>query len=167
MTDTISINVKNIIETQRAIRKFSARLSDKVTRLALRAGANFMLKQVRSDTPVKSGRLKRATIVTNNRDHRPNKDGKLGVKLVIKPGKTRADKKGAYYGQFIERGFRPGRPKKGKPQGTRRGDPGPTYVKGKKMIEKNYHRNKRKSAQLIVDAMERAGRQIVNEIKRR
>lgn len=167
MTGTISINVKNIIETQRAIRKFSTRLSDKVTRLALRAGANFMLKQVRNDTPVKSGRLKRAIIVTNNRDHRPNKDGKLGVKLVIKPGKTRADKKGAYYGQWIEHGFRPGRPKKGRTQGTRRGDPGPTLVRGKKMIEKNYHRNKRKSAQLIVEAMERAGNQISPEIRRR
>jgi len=167
MTDTVSIDVRNILETQRAIRQFSARLSDKVTRLALRAGANFMLKQVRNDTPVKSGRLKRATIVTNNRDLRSNRDGKLGVKLVIKPGKTRADKKGAYYGQWIEHGFRPGRPKKGKTQGTRRGDPGPTLVKGKKMIVKNYHRNKRKSAQLIVDTIERAGNQIVRELRNR
>ncbi len=100
--------IKGIAEVKRALYVYNAKLGERVTRVALRQGANLMLKQVRAAAPVKTGRLKRAIKIKNSKINRINKNGKVGLFLTISPGKSRKDLKGAWYGQFIEHGYNTG-----------------------------------------------------------
>jgi hypothetical protein len=108
MTDGVEIDIRGLAETQRSIYEFSEKLGDRVTLLALRAGANYMLKQVRAAEPVKTGRMKRATVVQTSKINRRRRNGKVGVYITIKKGRSRDDSKGAYYANWVENGFNRG-----------------------------------------------------------
>ncbi|UOA08324.1 HK97-gp10 family putative phage morphogenesis protein [Methylobacter sp. S3L5C] len=103
MTD-FSVRIRGIAEIQRALFQFNKRLGERVTRLAMRKGANYMLKAVRSAAPVKSGRMKKAIKVRDSKIHTIRRNGNVGVYLKIKPGKKRDDTSGAWYGKFVENG---------------------------------------------------------------
>ena len=124
MTDQ-TLQIRGIAELQRALYEYNKRLGDRVTIMAVRLGANYMLKQVRANTPVspngsmigkkggpwvrgKPGRLKRAIKVKASRINRRVNNGKVGVFITIDPGKSRQDPKGAWYGKFVEAGFNHG-----------------------------------------------------------
>lgn len=148
MTD--GIDIRGIAETQRAIYRFSERLGDRVTLLALRAGANYMLKKVREATPVKTGRLKRAVVVKNSRINQRRRNGKVGVYLTVRKGKRRDDTKGAYYGKFVEAGFKKG----------------PVQIAGRKFVTATFNVNKQQSLDIIVQAIEAGGQRLAREINR-
>ncbi|MGZ5000620.1 MAG: HK97-gp10 family putative phage morphogenesis protein [Methylomonas sp.] len=106
--DDFSIKIRGISEIQKALFQFNAKLAERVTRLALRKGANYMLKEIRNATPVKTGRLKRAIKVKNSRINTIRNNGSVGVYITVSPGKSRNDPKGAWYGKFVETGYNRG-----------------------------------------------------------
>jgi HK97 gp10 family phage protein len=108
MTANFSLRIQGIAEIQRALFHFNARLGERVTRLAMRKGANYMLKQARLAAPVKSGRLKKAIKVKNSKINTIRKNGNVGVYLTVSSGKNRRDTKGAWYGKFVENGYNTG-----------------------------------------------------------
>jgi len=82
--NSFSIRIQGIAEIQRALFQFNARLGERINRLAVRKGANYMLKEIRNAAPVSAhgsqekdntgrgmythfppGRLKRAIKVKN------------------------------------------------------------------------------------------------------
>jgi hypothetical protein len=166
-----AVRVTGIRETQRALKKFSVKLADRVLLLSLRSGANLMLKQVRTEIKAhatKSGRMLRATGVAKSRINTVRKNGKLGLYVRVKKGKSRKDMKGAYYAGWIEKGFRPGRSRKGVPLvGSKRAYEGPTEVPGKHIFKKTYQANKEATAHLVMDLIEQGGIKLLNEIKGR
>lgn len=128
ITDTsYSIRIQGIAEIQRALFQFNAQLGERVNRLAVRKGANYMLKEIRNAAPVSAkgsqekdntgrgvythfppGRLKRAIKVKNSKINQIRKNGNVGVFITISPGKKRNDPKGAWYGKFVEVGYNTG-----------------------------------------------------------
>lgn len=150
MSDSVEIDIRGLAETQRAIYQFSERLGDRVTLLALRAGANFLLKKVREAEPVKTGRLKRATVVLNSRINRRRRNGKVGVYVTAKKGKRRNDPKGAFYAGFIENGFKRGE----------------TIIAGRKFVKATFEANKQQALDIVLQAIEEGGRRLVQEINR-
>ena len=83
-------------------------LAERIQRLALRQGANYMLKAVRQAAPKKTGRLRKAIKIRNSKINRLQKNGNVGVFLTVYPGKSRKDQAGAWYGKFVEVGYRRG-----------------------------------------------------------
>lgn len=154
MTDTVDLKINGVDETIKSLYAFSDKLGDRVTRLALRSGANFMLKPIRAAAPKKTGRLRRAIKVKNSRKFRPRLNGKIGVYITISKGKNRRDPKGAYYGAFQEKGWQ----FKG-PSGRK--------VAGKKFVENGFNQYKRQSLELIIRNIETGGQRLAREIKSR
>ena len=127
MADDFSIRIRGIAEIQRALFQFNARLGERINRLAIRKGANYMLKEIRNAAPVSAhgsrekdntgrghymqyppGRLKRSIKVKNSKINQIRKNGTVGVFITISPGKKRNDPKGAWYGKFVEVGYNRG-----------------------------------------------------------
>ena len=125
--DAFEIRIRGIAEIQRALFQFNARLGERVNRLAIRKGANYMLKEIRNAAPVSArgsqekdntgrgmythfppGRLKRAIKVKNSKINQIRKNGSVGVFITVSPGKKRNDPKGAWYGKFVEVGYNTG-----------------------------------------------------------
>ena len=151
MVDSVEIDIRGLAETQRALYQFSERLGDRVTLLALRTGANYMLKKVREAEPVKTGRLKRATVVKNSRINQRRRNGKVGVYITVKPGKKRTDLKGAWYGKFVEVGYKRGS----------------TLVAGRHFVKSTFQNNKQSALDLTLRAIEEGGRRLIQEITHR
>lgn len=150
MADNVEINIHGLAETQRALYQFNERLGDRVTLLALRTGANYLLRKVRDAEPVKTGRLKRATVVLGSRINRRRRNGKVGVYITVKAGRKRNDQKGAWYGRFVENGYKKGA----------------TIVPGRKFVKSTFEANRQSALELILTAIEQGGQQLVSEISR-
>lgn len=147
------INISGIAETTRALYQFNERLGDKVTLLALRLGGNFMLKNIRNATPVgKTGRLKRATVLSKSKLNIRRRNGKVGLYIVIKRGKKRNDPKGAYYRHMVLGGHK-----------TRSG----TDVPAQNYVKRTFDQYKDQSRSIILQAIDDGGRQIVRAINGR
>jgi len=144
MTDEV-ISISGVKETQAKLYGFSNKLGDRITMLALRSGANYMLRRVRAAAPKDSGRLRKAIVVKTSKIHKPRKDGKVGVYLAIRKGR-----KGAFYGRFQELGWSP----KGKS----------SSVKGQYFIRNTYNTTKRQSLRLIVRNIETAGLRLAKNL---
>jgi len=140
MAEEVEIDIRGIAETQQAIYQFSEKLGDRVTLLALRAGANFMLKKIRAAAPVRTGRLRKAIKVSTSKINRRRRNGKVGVFLRINPGKSRDDLRGAYYGKFVEN--------------------------RKHFVRDTFNQNKDESLDIILAALEQGGQRISQELNR-
>ena len=165
MSIDAQIDIRGVKDVIRRLYQFSDRLGDRVTLLALRSGANFMLKKVRQAAPIKTGRLRKAIRVSTSKIHTRRRDGIVGVYITIKKGKKRDDPKGAYYGLFVERGYVAG--KQGKTLASRierRRIFAHRKVQGKKFIENTFHANKIPAAELVIANIERAGDQLANQM---
>lgn len=160
-----TLQIRGIAELQRALYEYNKRLGDRVTGMAVRLGANYMLKQVRANTPVspngsmigkkggpwvrgKPGRLKAAVKVKASRINRRAKNGVVGVYLTVNPGKKRDDTKGAWYGKFVEVGH------------TYRG----RTTTGRHFVLSTFNSTKQQSAEIIINASELALRQVAAEL---
>jgi HK97 gp10 family phage protein len=148
----VEVNISGIAETARALYEFNERLGDKVTLLALRLGGNFMLKNIRNAEPKRTGRLKRATVLSKSKLNVRRRNGKVGLYVVVKRGKKRDDPKGAFYGKFVEHGHK-----------SRNG----SQVPAQKFIKNTFEQNKDRSRSIILQAIEDGGRQIVRSINSR
>lgn len=193
MADEFAINIRGAADVTRALYQFSERLGDRVTLLALRSGANFMLKQIRAAAPVKTGRLRRAITVRGSRIHTRRRDGIVGVYISIRSGKNRKDQKGAYYGRFVENGYNRGSKEVNVREAISLGDisldhvrernlmiranrrngqrtariqhrHGGTHVPGRHFVSSTFNSSKTSAAKLIIDNIEQAGRQLANQI---
>lgn len=143
------LRIQGIAQLQRALFEYNKKLGGRVTTIALRHGANFMLKKIRDATPIKTGRLKKSIRLKNSRINRIANNGKIGVYIAINPGKNRSDTKGAWYGKFVEIGRR-----------TQNG----SSVPGKHMVKNTFDANKQQAAELIVSASELAVRRIAQQL---
>lgn len=148
MADGI-VDIKGIKETQQQLEKFSVKLADRIILLALRSGANFMLKQIRQAQPKRTGRLRRATVVKTSRINRRRRNGRVGVYITIKAGKKRNDPKGAYYGRFVEGGYKRGSKK----------------VAGKFFVRNTFNTTKKQSLELVIKNIESAGKKLSRKLK--
>ena len=147
MSNDYSIRIQGIAEIQRALFQLNARLGERVTRLALRKGANFMLKQVRAIAPIKTGRLKKAIVVKTSKIHTVRKNGDVGVYLVVKSGK-RDNQKTALYGRWLERGYKKGN----------------TQVAGRKFVTNTFNTNAPTALAIMIEASDVATRQLAQEL---
>lgn len=153
------VKIRGIAEVKRAIYAYNAKLGERVTRIALRQGANHMLKSIRNAAPVKSGRLKKAVKLKNSRINRLNKNGKVGLYITISPGKNRKDQKGAYYAKWVEVGYNKGSKRVGK-----RARQGGVRVDGRHFVRDTFDATKEQSARIIVEASELAANRIAKEL---
>lgn len=103
--DAFEAKVKGIAELKRGLYAYNAKLGERVTKMGLRQGANYMAKSIRSAAPKRTGRLRRAIKVKNSNLNRFRKNGVVGVFITISKGKSRKDQSGAYYGKWVENGY--------------------------------------------------------------
>jgi len=103
MSDDV-ITVSGLQETQKALYAYSQQMGDRVVRMALRQGANHVLKGIRDRVPVKTGLLKRRGFrVANSRVHNGRRAGALlGIYISLRKGKG-----DPFYGRFQNDGWVP------------------------------------------------------------
>lgn len=122
MADDISIKITGLKETQRALYSYSRDLGDRVVLRSLREGAKVVQKSAKQKAPVRTGRLKRGIVIRNSKIHSKRRGRLLGVYLTLRKGKGKSDPKDAFYGRWIEDGWRP--------HGRGRMIPGKKFIKG-------------------------------------
>lgn len=106
MADGITIEIKGIRETQRALYAYSQQLGDRVILGALNQGARLVQREARRRAPVLTGTVKRGIVVRKSKIYSPRRGGnQLGVYLTLRRGRGRKDKKDAFYGRFVEDGY--------------------------------------------------------------
>lgn len=146
MSDDV-ITVSGLQETQKALYAYSQQMGDRVVRMALRQGANHVLRGIREGVPVKTGLLKRRGFrVANSRIHNGRRASEL-IGIYISLRKAKGD---PFYGRFQNDGWTPA----GK--GNRK-------VPGKGFVQRAIEERKGAAVDLIVRAAE-AG---AESIKRR
>jgi len=127
--------VSGLQETQRTLYTYSQQMGDRVVRMALRQGANHILRGIREAVPVKTGLLKRRGFrVANSRIHNGRRASEL-IGLYISLRKGKGD---PFYGRFQNDGFRAGS----------------TRVPGKGFVQRSFEDRKETAVQLIVNAAE-------------
>lgn len=158
------IDIQGAAEVTRRLYAFSERLGDRVVLLAIRAGANYMLKKIREAEPVKTGRLRKATKVLTSKIHTRRRDGQVGVYIVVKKGK-RTNPKTALYGRWLENGWIPGK------QGTttearqrRQTEQAHRRIPGQHFVSHTFATTKDTAARIIINGIEQAGGDLVRRI---
>ena len=157
--DAFEAKIKGIAEVKRALYSYNAKLGERVTRVALRQGANVMLKQIRAAAPVKTGRLKKAIKLKNSKINRINKNGKVGLFITVSPGKNRRDPKGAYYAKWVETGYNKGSKRTGKKNRS-----GGVRIEGKHFVLDTFNATKNAALETILQASELAANRIAKEL---
>jgi len=129
------ITVSGLQEVQRTLYAYSQQMGDRVVRMALRQGANHVLRGIRDGVPVKTGLLKRRGFrVANSRIHNGRRESELiGVYLSLRKGKG-----DPFYGRFQNDGFTVGR----------------TKVPGKGFVQRAFEERKGAAVQLIIQSAE-------------
>lgn len=143
MSDEV-ITVSGLRETQKALYAYSQQMGDRVVRMALRQGANHVLRGIREGVPVKTGLLKRRGFrVANSRIHNGRRASELiGIYIGLRKGKG-----DPFYGRFQNDGFTVSH----------------TKVPGKGFVQRAFEERKDAAVDLIVRAAE-AG---ADSVKRR
>jgi hypothetical protein len=138
------ITVSGLQEVQKALYAYSQQMGDRVVRMALRQGANHVLRGIREGVPVKTGLLKRRGFrVANSRIHNGRRQSEMiGLYIGLRKGKG-----DPFYGRFQNDGFTVGR----------------TRVPGKGFVQRAFEERKDAAVKLIVESAE-AG---AESIKRR
>lgn len=160
MSDSFTISVTGLKETQKILYSYSQKLGDFVVYKALRAGAGIIKKEIEANAPVKTGKLKRGFVIRRSKIHR-GKSSKdmIGVYISIRKGKD-----APYYGKFQEDGWHAKGPssqgigkkvdryliRKGFGSGTGRKTQGSgTIVPGKKFIDRAFLEKRAEAVELI------------------
>lgn len=189
----VQIKVEGLREVKAALSQLAPQLAERITRIALRQGANHMLKQIRAAAPAKTGRLRKAIKVKNSRINTLKKNGIVGVYITISKGKNRKDTRGAWYGKFVEGGYNIGSKaidirraikdgmitiddvkarnmliranrKSGKKTSRLRYKTGGKHVEGKFFVKNTFEATKDQSARIIVQASEEAAKNIIKRL---
>jgi len=102
----IRIDINGIGEAIQRVNQYSLELGNKVITLALRKGAQVIVKSIKSQAPVgKTGRLKRSIRYKVSKIHTARRDGVIGYYIKSYRGKNKTDPKGAYYAKMVEKGY--------------------------------------------------------------
>lgn len=97
-----TITLKGGLKLERTLRELPKRVANKVVSKSLRAGAKVTQQATKAAAPVRTGLLKSSIKVRATK----RKKGRIGIAVQIKGG----DYKGkAFYGSFIEYGYRKGK----------------------------------------------------------
>ena len=141
-----AIEVKGLKEAQKALYVYSQQMGDRVVRAALRQGANLVLRQARANAPKVTGALRRGLRVANSRIYNGRRSAHvIGLYLSLRKGKGRRDSRDAFYGRWVESGFRAR---------------GSKQVEGQRFVQRAYESRKHQAVRLIVQSAI-AGAQIV------
>jgi hypothetical protein len=129
------ITVGGLQEVQRTLYAYSQQMGDRVVRMALRQGANHVLRGIREGVPIKTGLLKRRGFrVANSRIHNGRRQSELiGLYIGLRKGKG-----DPFYGRFQNDGFTVGR----------------TKVPGKGFVQRAFVERREGAVQLIVQSAE-------------
>lgn len=136
--------VTGVAEFKRALQQLTPKIAEKVTKKALRQAANMVSRQVRANAPVKTGRLKKAIRVKASRYNTLRKNGKIGMIIRVKPGKSRKDTGGAYYAGWVENGYNKGSQQIGGREAVARG----VITQAEYRQKRAFYNSKRKSGQV-------------------
>lgn len=174
MADGIEIRIDGAADVIRRLNSYSLQLGDRVTLLALRAGANFMKKQIQSAAPVgKTGRLKRSIRVSRSKINTRARRGAVGVYIKPFAGKKRDDSRGAYYARFVEDGFetkgidtghRTNRLGSTGLRSGRKTQPSGNFIPGKKFIKNTFNTNRETMVDIIIQSIETGGAELANRL---
>lgn len=140
------IYIFGMTEARQQLTQISERLGDKVVIMSLRKGGRFLLKKVRELEPVKTGRLRRATKVRLSKKNRRRTNGQVGIYININKGRKRDDEKGAFYGNYIDQGYR---------RGNRQ-------IPGKHFVLTAFEQNKMEALTIILDSIETESQEMLN-----
>lgn len=168
--DGITIRVRGVAETQRALYSFSQQLGDRVVRSAMREGAKVVQREARRRAPKKTGGLRRGIVVNNSRVNTRRRNNRVGVYIKFRRGRSR-DKPLAAFGHILELGWNTKGRRAGRGQrqeivsrfGRRSGRktlPGRTNVRGLKFLNQAF-RNKRFAAVRVIEQATMEGARIV------
>jgi len=133
-----ALEVKGLREAQRALYAYSQQMGDRVVRAALRQGANLVLRQSRANAPKVTGALRRGLRVANSRIYNGKRSRDvIGLFLSLRKGKGRRDPRDAFYGRWVESGFK-----------DRMGQ----QVEGQRFVQRAYESRKAEAVRLIVQS---------------
>jgi HK97 gp10 family phage protein len=168
MPGTTEIQITGMAEVKKALQSLPTKMAERITRMALRTGGNFMLKNIKAATPKKTGRLQKAIKIKNSKLNTLKRNGVVGIFISISPGKSRKDLTGAYYGKFVEAGYQPGgHNKKGgkhpKAGGVKSREMG-KRVPGRRMVRDTFNRTKAQTGQILVTAIQTAAAEVTKEL---
>jgi HK97 gp10 family phage protein len=141
-----SIEITGIKELNKSLYAFSRKLGDKVVIDSMKQGARLVQRQAKRNAPKRTGMLRRGIVVRKSKIHNGRRRPTIGVYLGLRKGKGKDDPKDAFYGRFIEDGFKP----RGKSN----------RVKGRKFIKNAFRQQKNNAVRLII-ASARRGADII------
>lgn len=127
--------ITGLQETQKTLYAYSQQMGDRVVRMALRRGTNYVLHGIKDAVPVKTGLLKRRGFkVANSRIHNGRRASEMiGVYISL-----RKKKGNPFYGRFQNDGFQAGT----------------TKVPGKGFVQRVFAERKEAAVQLVVQSAE-------------
>jgi hypothetical protein len=122
LSNTFELTLSGMDGVRKAFESLKPNLAERVGKIAVRQGANYLAKQIRAAAPQSPagsrekigpkqyatyprGRLKRAIKVRQSKFNRLGKNGVIGYYITVAKGKKRSDPKGAWYGGFVEGGY--------------------------------------------------------------
>lgn len=161
-----AIEVKGLREVQKALYLYSQQLGDRVILAALRQGANLIKKAAVANAPRGStGALKKSLSVKRSKIYNGKRStGIIGLYLTIRKGRGRKDPKDAFYGRWIEDGWKARGKGRGKKEIAvsrgRKSATGSRDIPGQKFIKRAFIANRENAARLIIQAAQR-GAEIV------
>ena len=168
MAGDIEIKITGMDEVRKALKNIPPKLAKRITQLALKSAANFMLKNIKAKVPVKSGNLRKSTKVRNSKIHTLKKDGTIGVFIGFNASKGRKKiakekNRAGIYGKCQENGWnatgpisRSIRKQKGLPTGK--------PVPGKHFMLGAYNASKVQTGQILAKAIEVATLETAKEL---
>ena len=129
------IIISGLQDTQKTLYSYSQQMGDRVVRMALRQGANHILRGIRELVPVRTGLLRRRGFrVANSRIHNGRRASEMiGVYISL-----RKKKGNPFYGRFQNDGFQAGT----------------TKVPGKGFVQRVFAERKEAAVQLVVQSAE-------------
>lgn len=130
------IDIKGLDKVEQKLKKLGRRTAKKVVKKGVTKGAKPLLKAARAKAPRDTGRLRRAI---KSRVMKKTSRDEAGRLIMIDPGKSRDDTKGAWYGYIINNGWI---------------DRSGTYHPGKKFMEAAYEKEKKNAANSTVSEIE-------------
>jgi HK97 gp10 family phage protein len=102
MADSVTIEVKGLIELQDNIKKLGAQLATKGIKQSVAAGAKVVKQQVIQNAPVRSGALKNAILVKGKKEKQTPTFFQYIV--GVRRGRNKKTKQDAYYWWWVENG---------------------------------------------------------------
>ncbi|MCG7984737.1 MAG: HK97 gp10 family phage protein [Candidatus Thiodiazotropha lotti] len=147
-----NIKVSGLVEVQKNLYSYSKKLGDKVVVDALKAGARVIQKDAKRRAPKRTGQL-RKNIVLRKSKHitRRKTPGRIGVYVTIKTKGKKGTQKNAFYGRFINDGW--------KPRGNSR------RVKGRHFMQRAFRNQRNNAVRLSVSTATRGANLLARKMR--